>query len=487
MAKNTFKKMKTMKEGVTDEQLLKEVEKIECKIEVLEGIGEELNHRIASISEEVGDLRRMIRDKEQSQKELEINFEKVRDAVEQIEPLKIVKGVEKLSAEIEKTSARVERNEQLFRNFDEEIKKVREVLSRFKSFENLVDLEKKVNEKVSKIEKAERYTERIVSKAEGIFADLNEKLLALKDKLDTITKVDNLIKNLVKEIDQLSLKLEKDVMKTEDLNKLKQSLEKKIEEETGLLEAKVESRVNEIANEIPAQKDYNAEDINRIKELATSIKGLEGKINRDFRIQSREIEKIKNFFTFFLEKTSALDKRVSVMEKKLTGFETLMSKINRIEGNKEALINTKIEKNALSINMLENQLNKITKTLISLENKISKAESLGSKVETIMSSLNKNAKENEDIKTPGNQKTIDTSNDFAILFTELKKHRQVITKTKRKLKEVLDEVRVLKDRIERLETKKSDYDDVEKLKVDLGTMKKRLEEIVNLLLERSVE
>ncbi len=217
------------------------------------------------------------------------------------------------------------------------------------------------------------------------------------------------------------------------------------------------------------------------------FKELEKKMNRNFKLQSREIEKIKNFFTFFLEKTSALDKRVSVMEKKLAGLETLMSKINKIEGNKEALINTKIEKNALSINMLENQLNKITKTLISLENKISKAESLGSKVETIMSSLNKNAKENEDIKTPGNQKTIDTSNDFAILFTELKKHRQVITKTKRKLKEVLDEVRVLKDRIERLETKKSDYDDVEKLKVDLGTTKKRLEEIVNLLLEKSME
>lgn len=217
------------------------------------------------------------------------------------------------------------------------------------------------------------------------------------------------------------------------------------------------------------------------------FKELEKKMNRNFKLQSREIEKIKNFFTFFLEKTSALDKRVSVMEKRLTGLETLMSKINKIEGNKEALITTRIKKNALSINMLENQLNKITKTLISLENKISKAESLGSKVETIMSSLNKNAKENEDIKTPGNQKTIDTSNDFAILFTELKKHRQVITKTKRKLKEVLDEVRVLKDRIERLETKKSDYDDVEKLKVDLGTTKKRLEEIVNLLLEKSME
>ncbi|MCD6371844.1 MAG: hypothetical protein J7L39_03960 [Candidatus Aenigmarchaeota archaeon] len=217
------------------------------------------------------------------------------------------------------------------------------------------------------------------------------------------------------------------------------------------------------------------------------FKELEKKMNRNFKLQSREIEKIKNFFTFFLEKTSALDKRVSVMEKKLAGLETLMSKINKIEGNKEALITTRIKKNALSINMLENQLNKITKTLISLENKISKAESLGSKVETIMSSLNKNAKENEDIKTPGNQKTIDTSNDFAILFTELKKHRQVITKTKRKLKEVLDEVRVLKDRIERLETKKSDYDDVEKLKVDLGTTKKRLEEIVNLLLEKSME
>ncbi len=416
MAKNNSKKTEMMEEDIiTNEELLKEVEKIKGKIELLEGTREELNDRIASISEEVGDLRRMILDREQSQRELEVNFEKVRDAVEQIEPLKIAKEMEKLSAEIEKTSARVEINEQLFRNFDEEIKKVREVLSRFKSFENLVDLEKRINEKVSRIEKAERYTERMASKAEGIFADLNEKLLALKDKLDTIKKVDDLTKDLVKEVDQLSLKLEKDVAKTEDLDKLKQSLEKKIEKKTDLLEAKIESRINEIVNEIPAHEDYNVEDIkNRIKELAASIKDLERKnIHQKSELED-VMKRVESVLKMFKSPEELLDEREKIInlmkkvesdyrsgslkresykeiieanKKRLEAIDAILERINQEAIYKkvkylERILNTLLEKSEehISKSVFNDTVKKLFKELDTLSERCNKVGGLGKNV-----------------------------------------------------------------------------------------------------------
>jgi chromosome segregation ATPase len=306
---------------LTSEQLLKEVEKLKGKIELLEGAREQLNDRFSSISEEVGDLRRMILDREQSQRELEVEFEKVKDAVEQIEPVKIAKDMEKFSGEIEKISARVERNEQLFRNIDEEVKKVREILSKFKSFENLVDLENRIKEKASKIEETGRYTERMASKAEGIFADLNEKLLAVKDKLETITKVDELTKDIVKEVDQLNLKFEKDVVKSEDLEKFKQSLresiEKTIETKTGLSEEKIKSKIEEVVEKFleTHKKEGSDEEIrNKLKELSMSLKELEKKTLQQKSELENAIKRVESFLQTFKSPDDLIEERKKILK-----------------------------------------------------------------------------------------------------------------------------------------------------------------------------
>lgn len=273
------------------EKLLLEIERLKGKMEIFESFRPQINERISGLSEEIGDIRRMVLDVEKNQTELISGFERVKDLVESIEPERLLKNLEGISNRLEILSAKVEKNEKLFGNINEEVKKNREMMSKVKGLENLVEISEKIEEKVNKIKSTEAYTERLAAKVENIFSDLNEKLLVMKEKLGIVDKLDALSKDLLKEIDKVNLRFEEQVITKQDLERLKSILEGEIEsiKNKPFLEGKekkvVERRIKELTESVKSiEKEILA---NRI-----AIEGLEKKVEGIIQ-QTKSLEELE--------------------------------------------------------------------------------------------------------------------------------------------------------------------------------------------------
>jgi chromosome segregation ATPase len=429
-----------------DEKLILELEKLKGKMEIFESFRPQINERISGLSEEIGDLRRMILDAEQNQTELITGFENVKALVEGTEPEKMLKRVEELAGRLELIGARAEKNEKLFSSINEEVKRNRELMSKVKGLENLVDLSKRIEEKAGKIKSSEVYTERLAAKVENIFSDLSEKLLEMKEKLATVDKLDTLSKDLLKEIDKVNLKFDEQVVSKNDLENLKSSVENKLKSIQSGIPDEIEKKIEEFASSLKSvEKNIVAnkmtiENIDKkvegIVQQTKSLEELESerekiitlleRAERDYKAGTLSMKTYQDvtkanrnrlkIIESVLERVSreAFYRKLKMMEERLgkildsmEGFskketlDELISSISRLservdglENIKESFTPIKESNNILSdrISTMEERLNTIKERKRELASYESKLDDFGRKLKMIESLLHKQEK-----------------------------------------------------------------------------------------------
>lgn len=304
------------------EDLLIEVEKINGKLEILENFRPQVNDRISMLSEEIGDLRRMILDREQASKEMEVEFEKVKDAVEIIEPRKIERRFGKIEENTERLDARSEKLEHLFKEASKELLNVRQVFAKIKSFENLEKEIGKIGEKVREINEAKGYVDRIGGKVESIFSDLNEKLRVLMASIEKIDKIDDLTKEMVKEIDRLGIRFEKDVLKQEDMEKFKGEIKSRVESLEPKKIEKIDSKLKEVMNSLRILEKERIELERKNLESVEKIDKVESELlGKLSEIEHRTMGEIKNY-------EGRMEKTLKEYEKIVKEKEEIMQKVS---------------------------------------------------------------------------------------------------------------------------------------------------------------
>ncbi len=193
--------------GITVEDLLLKTEKIEGKLASFEEARGRIDDRILRVSEQVGELRSMLLEREKSFGILESEFEMIKDVFEDVKPSEFLKELDKKETEIAKTNANVEKLETMVQRFSEEVMEFRDLLGKIKSFENLVDIAREVSEKVTGINETKQYTERLAAKSESIFAELNKQLATIEDYKSQIMQNTELTAETVRSLDDLAVKL----------------------------------------------------------------------------------------------------------------------------------------------------------------------------------------------------------------------------------------------------------------------------------------
>jgi len=207
--------------------LILRIEKMDGKLDMIDRFRDDVNERVTQLAEEIGELRTMIMERERSFDKIATEFEKVKDTVSGLEPVKIKTELDKKEKEILENKVKMERLETLVKALSEENKKFREIMDKIKSFENLTDISYDIDRKVSKIKEVKDHADMIASKVENIFSELNEKMSELENQRDKVEKLDELTIEMTKMLDEVSVKLSKFVEK-KDLKQFQREIEEEL-------------------------------------------------------------------------------------------------------------------------------------------------------------------------------------------------------------------------------------------------------------------
>ncbi len=231
--------------------LILRIEKMDGKLDIIDRFRDDVNERITQLAEEIGELRTMIMERERSSDKISTEFEKVKDTVSGLEPVKIKTELDKKEKEILENKVKMESLETLVKALSEENKKFRELMDKIKSFENLTDISYDIDRKVSKIKEVKDHADMIASKVENIFSEVNEKMSELENQRDKIEKLDELTIEMTKMLDEVSVKLTKFVEK-KDLKQFQKEIEEGLNKSKKALPTQPISR--SISKPIPITK-----------------------------------------------------------------------------------------------------------------------------------------------------------------------------------------------------------------------------------------
>ncbi|MCK4634911.1 MAG: hypothetical protein KAT37_03490 [Candidatus Aenigmarchaeota archaeon] len=218
---------KPLSEANVIDQMMMKIERQAGRIIAIDDMNKSIQERISNLSEEIGELRSSVLEKERTLNKIETQSKRVIDAFEEIEPENFKKELNKKEEEIIKNQAQIESLLLKHKELKDTIEKLENIMEKVKSFENLVEISEKIEGKFSQIEENKKYTSRLTSKVENIFSELNNRLKDFRDSMEKIDMNEETIKELMKSVDMMEIKVEKIVTK-DKLEEIKKSIEEKM-------------------------------------------------------------------------------------------------------------------------------------------------------------------------------------------------------------------------------------------------------------------
>jgi len=232
-------------------QLSVQVEKMNASIEAFAEVRKGFNERFNRTSEQIGELRAMILDRDKSIQEVELKAVKAHDLVATVQPEKMMTSIQKSDAKIEALKANLEGNESIMSRIMEELKDVKKKVEFFRGIEEIVNLSEETKKDLIEIKKIQSRISLNTDKVDTIYGEMRTKFQKidlvdstlqelkagneqnehdvqfLKDKvIDLATKeeLEKLVSKVQRYIDALQ-DLEKKSSMSKDIDKLKTILD----------------------------------------------------------------------------------------------------------------------------------------------------------------------------------------------------------------------------------------------------------------------
>ncbi|MCS7134913.1 MAG: hypothetical protein NZ893_00535 [Candidatus Aenigmarchaeota archaeon] len=275
--KENEKNVKTQeKSEVNSLDLLLRVEKLEGRFSVFESIKDDINERMARLSEEIGELRSSFLELDRNFTSLEAKIEKTIQVVSEIQPEKFGKELQKKEAEILKLQTDIEALKAIIAVLKRDNQSLRVILEKIKSLDNLISMYNKLNEKIQMIDDAKMYVDRLAGKTETIFTEMESKIKDVENMKAKVQKLDDLTVDLVKMLDSISLKVPKLIEKDGAQKLIEEMVKKNMQElnKNYLVELKtiIEQTKVDAKKEIEAEKQKLVNTTSEIVMLINSLK-----------------------------------------------------------------------------------------------------------------------------------------------------------------------------------------------------------------------
>lgn len=228
-----------------------QVEKIGASVEAFAEVRKSFTERFNRTSEQIGELRAMILDRDKSIQEIELKAIKAHDLVETVQPEKMMTQIQKQEAKIEALKANLEGNESIMSRIMDELKDVKKKVEFFRGIEEIVKLSEETKADLIEIKKVESRIALNTDKVDTIYSEMRKKLQRvdlvdgtlqelkagneqhehdvqfLKDKVIELASkedLEKLINKVQRYVDALK-DLEKKSSMTKDIDKLKTILD----------------------------------------------------------------------------------------------------------------------------------------------------------------------------------------------------------------------------------------------------------------------
>ena len=364
------------------DKLVMKVERLEGKINAMDSVDKSIQDRISELSEEIGELRSSILEKEKTLNEVESKTKEVIDVFEEVKPGEIKEELEKKEEKIVNNKAALETLAMKQKELKEEIDKIKNIMEKIKSFENLVEMSEKINEKFSQIEENKKYTSRLAAKVENIFSELNVRMKEFRDAIEKVDMNEETIKELMKSVDMMEIKIDNVVTKDE-LEKAKKEITENKEKKIVELEDKIydmKDFLEDIITKAGGSKFLRSKKVmpwrmeleNRIKKIE---KMLESSGGEEFKKRIRDIE----------DKINDIEKKITSVKEgmKKGGNENLKKELKEMKDRLKFIENLKPQKiDVKASEKLKKLINtellkrdkRFTETSVDIEKKINKLD-----------------------------------------------------------------------------------------------------------------
>jgi len=268
--------------------LLLRLEKLEGKFSEFEEIKDDFNERIARLSEEIGELRSSFLELDKNFTSLETKVEKTIDVVNELQPEKISKDLQKKESEIMKLQADIESLNNMLVSIKKSNEAVRALLEKIKNIENVISMYKKLSEKIQLIDDTKIYVDRLAGKSETIFSEMESKMKDIEDIKNKVQKLDDLTVDVVKMLDSISIKVPKFIEKENAQKIIEEEIKKDIQEisrnYSDTFKKTIEAEKNQVKKEIEEEKTKIVNAANEIFSLMSNLKNQIPKFNFEEKI-----------------------------------------------------------------------------------------------------------------------------------------------------------------------------------------------------------
>jgi len=156
-------------------KLQTEVDRMKASMEAFAEVRKSFTERFSRVSEQIGELRSMILERDKGIQEIELKAIKSYDLVAAVQPEKIMTQVQKQDAKTEALKANLEGNESIMERVMEELKNVKKKVEFFRGVEEIIKLSEEVKKELIEIKKIESKTSLNADKVDTIYAEMRKK------------------------------------------------------------------------------------------------------------------------------------------------------------------------------------------------------------------------------------------------------------------------------------------------------------------------
>jgi DNA repair exonuclease SbcCD ATPase subunit len=173
---NSKEKENTSSEAPNLLKLSTEVDRLKAGQEAFQELRKSFTERFTRLSEQIGELRSMILDRDRTFQVLELKSVKAIDLVESIKPDKFMMDLERQNVKIEALKANLEGNEAILDQVMEELKEMRRKMSFFRGVEEIINLSEEIKKELIGIKKVEGTINIQTDKVQTIYSEMRKKI-----------------------------------------------------------------------------------------------------------------------------------------------------------------------------------------------------------------------------------------------------------------------------------------------------------------------
>ncbi len=262
-----------------------DVDKLKAEVEALRQMSKLHDERFQRNSEELGDFRRSLIEREKEINALRLKATKASDLVSSVQPERLMSRVEKGNQKIEKLKAMLEANKKLIDYMTDELKRIKTDIAAFRGAESLIKLNEEVKAELQSIKKVKLVVEKHADKVEDIFISLQKRFNEFSRLSNEFESLQKSFTEIMKEANKFRVEFE-NLAKIDDLNSLRKEFEHRFSS-LNALKKELEKKKKEL-DELRHRTDVSVsavEDIENV--LRTRLVELDDELSKLSRMEQK--------------------------------------------------------------------------------------------------------------------------------------------------------------------------------------------------------